>query len=259
MTIALENIRSGYDGFRLDGVSFEIATGSLTALIGPNGCGKSTLLKTMARQLVPGGGCVSIGGDDLSRLRVKDIAKRVAILPQHPVVPPGITVEQLVGYGRAPHQNLLGFRTSEDDAKISEALETVAIINLADRMVADLSGGQRQRAFVAMAIAQDTPYVLFDEPTSFLDIRYQYEVLDLMAALNASGKTVVTVLHDIAQAARYATDVVVMRDGKLHARGTPGETVTEAMINEVYEVQARVFSDPVTGSPMVSPEQGARA
>ena len=258
MTIALENIRSGYDGFRLDGVSFEIATGSLTALIGPNGCGKSTLLKTMARHLAPGGGRVSIGGDDLSRLRVKDIAKRVAILPQHPVVPPGITVEQLVGYGRAPHQNLLGFRTAEDDTRIIEALETVAITDLADRLVGDLSGGQRQRAFVAMAIAQDTPYVLFDEPTSFLDIRYQYEVLDLMAALNASGKTVVTVLHDIAQAARYATDVVVMRDGKLHARGTPGETVTEAMINEVYEVQARVFSDPVTGSPMVSPEEGAR-
>lgn len=253
MSIVLENVCSGYDAFRLDAVTLDIAEGSFTALIGPNGCGKSTLLKTIARQVSPGGGRVTIAGADLSRLRTRQVARRVAVLPQHPVVPPGITVAQLVGYGRAPHQNLLGFRTAEDDAKIAEALEMVAIGDLSDRLVSDLSGGQRQRAFVAMVIAQDTPYVLFDEPTSFLDIRYQYDVLDLMAGLPGAGKTVVAVLHDIAQAARYATDVVVMADGRIRHRGAPAETVTEAMVADVYGLNAVIFADPVSGTPMLTP------
>ena len=253
MSIVLEDIRAGYGGFRLDGVSLEIAEGSLTILIGPNGCGKSTLLKAIARQLGPAGGRVRMGGDDIASLRTKEVARRVAILPQHPVVPPGISVAQLVGYGRAPHQNLLGFRTEADEAMIAEALRTVALTDLADRPVSDLSGGQRQRAFIAMAIAQDTPYVLFDEPTSFLDIRYQFEVLDLMATLNKAGKTVVAVLHDIAQAARYGDDLVVMKDGAVRARGAPEETVTAEMIAEVYGIAARVFPDPESGTPSLSP------
>ncbi|MEM6634314.1 MAG: ABC transporter ATP-binding protein [Pseudomonadota bacterium] len=253
MSIVLNDIASGYDGFRLRSVTLEIADQSMTALIGPNGCGKSTLLKTIARQLDPRGGKVTVGGTDISTLRTKEVAQRIAVLPQHPVVPPGITVEQLVSYGRAPHQNLLGFRTEADDAKIEEALRTVAITGLAHRLVSDLSGGQRQRAFLAMVIAQDTPYVLFDEPTSFLDIRYQYEVLDLMAALNRSGKTVVAVLHDISQAARYATDVVVMEEGQLRTHGAPRDTVTEELLSSVYGIRATIFDDPVTGTPMVSP------
>lgn len=253
MSIRLEALSGGYEGFRLQNVSLEIRQRSLTALIGPNGCGKSTLLKTIAGQIGPGDGRVSIGGDDIAMLRTKEVAKRVAVLPQHPIVPPGITVEQLVAYGRAPHQNLFGFRTAADDAKIAEAIETVALGELATRLVSDLSGGQRQRAFVAMVIAQDTPNVLFDEPTSFLDIRYQYEVLNLIQGLNRAGKTVVAVLHDIAQAARYATDIVVMSGGDVRHRGAPSDTVTEEMVRDIYGLASRVFADPVSGTPMVTP------
>lgn len=252
MSILLTDIRSGYDGFRLQGVSHEIATGSLTALIGPNGCGKSTLLKTISRELKPGGGTVQIAGKDIETQRTKAIAKQVAVLPQHPVVPPGITVEQLVGYGRAPYQNLLGIKSPEDHDHIEAALETVKLTESRGKLVSALSGGQRQRAFVALSIAQDTPYVLFDEPTSFLDIRYQYDVLDLMAQLHAQGKTVVTVLHDIPQAARYATDLVVMKDGQLFASGTPQDIVTEDLLHQVYDVTAKVFPDPVSGTPAVA-------
>lgn len=253
MSILLQNIRSGYDSFRLRDVTLEIAQGSLTALIGPNGCGKSTLLKTISRELKPGGGTVSVAGQNIAALRTKEVARLVAVLPQHPVVPPGITVEQLIGYGRAPHQNLLGMRSDQDREIIEAALETVKLTQERGHLVSALSGGQRQRAFVAMCIAQDTPYVLFDEPTSFLDIRYQYDVLDLMAELHQRGNTVVAVLHDIAQATRYATDLVVMKDGALHARGTPQNITTEQMITEVYGISVRVYSDPVTHTPTVTP------
>lgn len=253
MSISLKNIQSGYDGFRLQNVTLEIAQGSLTVLIGPNGCGKSTLLKSMSRELKPGGGTVSVGGQDIASLRTKEVARQVAVLPQHPVVPPGITVEQLIGYGRAPHQNLLGMRSEEDREIIEAALKTVKLTNERNQLVSALSGGQRQRAFVAMCIAQDTPYVLFDEPTSFLDIRYQYDVLDLMTELHRRGNTVVAVLHDIAQAARYATDLVVMKDGALHIRGAPKDIITEEMISEVYHISARVYPDPVTQTPTVAP------
>lgn len=255
MSISLHNIQSGYDGFRLKNVTLDIRKGSLTALIGPNGCGKSTLLKTIARELNAQGGHIAIDGIDIGAQRSKAIARQIAVLPQHPVVPPGISVEQLVGYGRAPYQNLLGMRSPEDRARVEEALATVNLLDMKDKQVSALSGGQRQRAFVAMCIAQDTPYVLFDEPTSFLDIRYQYEVLDLMAALHAQGKTVVAVLHDIAQAARYATDLVVMKDGAIHALGSPDQIVTEAMLEQVYGLKARVFADPVTNTPAVSAER----
>jgi iron complex transport system ATP-binding protein len=252
MSIALTNIRSGYDGFQLKDVTLEIAKGSLTALIGPNGCGNSTLLKTMSRELLPGGGDVCIAGQSLHKLSTKAVAKQVAVLPQHPVVPPGITIEQLVGYGRAPYLNVLGLRSPEDQTMIEAALETVQLVDKRHHLVSALSGGQRQRAFVAMCIAQDTPYVLFDEPTSFLDIRYQYEVLDLMQDLHHHGKTVVAVLHDIAQAARYATELVVMKDGGLYARGTPDTIVTDQMLAEVYGIAAQVYADPVTHTPAVA-------
>ena len=253
MSIALHDIRSGYDDFRLDGVTLEIATGSRTALIGPNGCGKSTLLKTIARQLHPGGGRVEVAGQEIATLRSPAVARLVSILPQHPIVPPGIGVETLVGYGRAPHQNFLGVRTPEDQENIEAALEITSLTELRARPVTTLSGGQRQRAFIAMCIAQDTPYVLFDEPTSFLDIRYQYEVLDLLAQLNAAGKTVIVVLHEIAQAARYATDLLVMKAGAVHARGAPDAVVTPEMVAQVYGIEALVYADPVSGTAVVSP------
>ncbi len=254
MGISLHRVSAGYDGFRLSEVTLDIRKGALTALIGPNGCGKSTLLKAMARFLPPGAaGRVEINGIDISKTRTRAVARQIAVLPQHPVVPPAIKVEELVGYGRAPHQNLLGFRTGKDQRMIDEALDIVALNEFRDRPVSTLSGGQRQRAFIAMCIAQDTPYVLLDEPTSFLDIKYQYEVLDLMASLNDAGKTVVAVLHDITQAARYASDLVVMKDGALFARGTPDQVVTPDMVQQVYGIAAHVYPDPVSGSRVVSP------
>lgn len=253
MSILLKNISAGYDRFRLKDINLEIKTGSLTALIGPNGCGKSTLLKTIARILPAGNGRVEIGGKNITAERTKAVARKVAVLPQHPVVPPGITVQQLVGYGRAPHQNLLGFKTNKDHEMIEQALATVSLLDLRSQLVSELSGGQRQRAFVAMSIAQDTPYLLFDEPTSFLDIRYQYEVLGLLRDLNSKGRTCVVVLHDIAQAARYATDLVVMKDGAIHSRGAPADVITPQIVEQVYNIKAHVYSDPVSDTAVVSP------
>lgn len=256
MSIELHNIRAGYGGFRLAGVSTEIKTGGFTALIGPNGCGKSTLLKTLCGQLSAGGGQVKIGGQDIARLRLKQLAREVAFLPQHPVIPPGITVEQLVGYGRAPHQNLFGMKTPEDSAAIQMAIETTDLAHAKSALVSDLSGGQRQRAFLAMCIAQDTPYVLFDEPTSFLDIRYQYEVLDLMKGLCQSGKTVIAVLHDIPQAARYADALIVMQDGALVDQGPPDAIVNAEMMARVYGIKSHVYADPISHTPTISPHIG---
>lgn len=255
MSIVLNNISAGYDGFRLRGIDLEIKTGSLTALIGPNGCGKSTLLKAIGRILPAGDGRVEIGGQDISKERTKAVARKVAVLPQHPVVPPGITVEQLIGYGRAPHQNLFGFTSSKDREIIEQALTTVSLVDLRKRLVSELSGGQRQRAFIAMSIAQDTPYVLFDEPTSFLDIRYQYEVLDLLKQLNSQGRTCVVVLHDIAQAARYATDLVIMKDGAIHSKGSAGAIITPDVIQQVYGISAHIYDDPVSGTAVISPHK----
>ncbi|SMR82072.1 iron complex transport system ATP-binding protein [Aliiroseovarius halocynthiae] len=255
MSIQLDSITAGYDRFRLQNVTAQIPTGSLTALIGPNGCGKSTLLKTISRQLAPGKGRVHVDNEDISTLRTRAVAQRVSVLPQHPVVPPGITVERLVGYGRAPHQNLFGYQSRDDQQAVELALEMVSLTAMKSEAVSSLSGGQRQRAFLAMCIAQDTPFILLDEPTSFLDIRYQFEVLELMSTLQKAGKTVVAVLHDIAQAARFATHIVVMKDGRIEASGPPDQVVTPDLVKRVYGVQAHVYADPVSGTKVVSPEE----
>ncbi|MEO0391149.1 MAG: ABC transporter ATP-binding protein [Pseudomonadota bacterium] len=252
MSISVTRVQSGYPGFHLDDVSVEIAAGSFTALIGPNGCGKSTLLKTISAELAPGGGQVKIGGEDLATLRPRAISKRIAVLPQNPDVPLGITVETLVGYGRAPHQNLMGIKSKADIKAVEHALHTVDLLSMRDRPLNALSGGQRQRAFIAMCLAQDTPYILLDEPTSFLDIRYQYDVLDLLARLNAQGKTLVAVLHDIGQAARYASDIVVMKSRAIYASGPPDHVITADMLRAVYAVEAEVFPDPVTATALLS-------
>lgn len=252
MSIKLRNVVSGYDGFSLNNISLDIPTGSFTALIGPNGCGKSTLLNTMARTLPMRSGAIEIGGLNIATAKAKTVARHVAVLPQHPVVPPSITVEQLVGYGRAPHQNMLGMRSTADIEAVGIALETTEMNEFRDRRLSALSGGQRQRAFIAMCLAQDTPYMLFDEPTSFLDIRYQFETLNLLADLQKSGRTCVVVLHDIAQAARFADHLVVMRDGDVLHQGEPADVITSEMLSQIYEVDAVVFSDPVSKTPAIS-------
>ncbi|MEM6609440.1 MAG: ABC transporter ATP-binding protein [Pseudomonadota bacterium] len=252
MSIRLSHIVSGYDNFRLNDVSLDFGVSGITALIGPNGCGKSTLLKTVSGHLNPRGGQVEVSGFDIAQLSNKRIAKLVSYLPQHPVLPPAISVRDLVGYGRAPHQNLFGFRSAEDDQKVDAAIEEVDLPDLADRPLASLSGGQRQRAFIAMCVAQDTPYLLFDEPTSFLDIRYQFEILDLLRTQAKSGKIILVVLHDIEQAARYADEIIVMNDGQAIERGNPMDVITAELLEDVFELRSTVFPDPNTGTPLIS-------
>jgi iron complex transport system ATP-binding protein len=254
MSIHVKGVTAGYgrDPAIIEGIDLEIRAGEVTVLIGPNGCGKSTLLKTVARIVKPRAGTITVEGKDVGRTPAKEMGRTVAYLPQSPVVPASITVEQLVGYGRAPHQSLLGFRSARDIELVDHAIETTGLGELRSKPVSDLSGGQRQRAFVAMAIAQDTPYVMLDEPTTFLDIRHQFDTLDLVRQLNAAGRTSVVVLHDIAQAARYGHRLVVMRDGRIVAEGKPGDVVTPQMIREVYHVDCDVYPDPVTGTPVVA-------
>ncbi|MGL1920222.1 MAG: ABC transporter ATP-binding protein [Hyphomicrobiales bacterium] len=254
MTITLANINSGYDGFTLKNINLIIEQGKFTALIGPNGCGKSTLLKTIGRIIKVKSGSVKIGDLDVLRERPKKVAQTIAYLPQNPEIPSAINVEQLVSYGRAPYQSVLGIKSTRDVELVDEAIHLASINESRKNNVAELSGGQRQRAFIAMALAQDTPYIMLDEPTTFLDIKYQYEVLDLIKKLTARGHTCIVVLHDIAQAARYADDIVVMREGEIYAQGSPKEIVTQKMIQNVYDLDCLIHSDPITNTPIISPK-----
>lgn len=259
MSITLAGVTAGYgrDKAIIHDINLTIATGEVTALIGPNGCGKSTLLKTIGRLLKPSAGRIDVDGLDVLREDPKRLARTIAYLPQSPAVPTAITVEQLVGYGRAPHQSLLGLRSPRDVALIDEAIAMTGLEAWRDRPVSELSGGQRQRAFIAMALAQDTPYVMLDEPTTFLDIRHQVETLELIRRLHDAGRTSIVVLHDIAQAARYADRLVVMKDGRIVAGGRPDAIVTADLVGEVYGLECLVYPDPASGTPVVTPLHGA--
>jgi iron complex transport system ATP-binding protein len=230
-----------------------IAPGSFTVIIGPNGCGKSTLLRALARTLTPRAGRVLLDGAPIDRMRSKDVAKRLALLPQGPIAPESITVGDLVARGRYPHQGILRQWSAADARAVDAALRATEVDDLRDRYVADLSGGQRQRVWLAMALAQETDLLLLDEPTTFLDIAHQVEVMDLCARLHADGRTLVAVLHDLNQAARYATHLVAMRDGRVVAQGPPEDVVTEPLVQEVFGLASRVVPDPETGTPMVVP------
>lgn len=253
MSIVLSGVTAGYSRDRaiIDKVDLEIRTGEVTVLIGPNGCGKSTLLKTIGRLLKPREGTIHVDDLDVLGNDPKTVARTIAYLPQSPVVPTAITVERLVGYGRAPHQSLLGLRSARDIELVDRAIALTGLDDLRLKPVAELSGGQRQRAFIAMALAQDTPYVMLDEPTTFLDIRHQVETLDLVRQLHDAGRTSIVVLHDIAQAARYGDRLVVMHAGKIVAEGKPESVITEEMIAQVYGLKSLVGPDPVSGTPVV--------
>jgi iron complex transport system ATP-binding protein len=253
VSIELSSVSAGYDRtLVVHDVDLVVAPGEITVLIGPNGCGKSTLLKAIGRLVRPSRGSIAIDGRDIGRAPPRALGRLIAYLPQAPAVPTAITVEQLIGYGRAPHQSLLGFRSAADVAAVEEAMAATGMSALRDTPVTDLSGGQRQRAFIAMTLAQQTAYVMLDEPTTFLDIRHQYETLDLIRALNAGGRTSVVVLHDIGQAARYGDRLVVMKDGRIHASGRPRDVVTPAMIRQVYGLDCEVYDDPVSGTPAIA-------
>ncbi|MER5646501.1 ABC transporter ATP-binding protein [Streptosporangium sp. NPDC002524] len=234
-------------------VSLDIPHGGLTMIIGPNGCGKSTLLKALARTLRPDSGTVLLHGRDLRSYRGREAARHVAFLPQNPIAPEGISVRGLVRRGRYPHHTLLRQWSPEDDVSIGLALERTGLRDLAEARVSELSGGQRQRAWIAMVLAQETGTLLLDEPTTFLDIAHQYELLELCHELHRDGRTVVAVLHDLNQAARFASHLVVMKDGRVVAQGPPPEVLTSRLVEDVFGLACDVVPDPRTLTPMVVP------
>ena len=241
----------------VEDLDLDVPAGRVTAIIGANGCGKSTLLRGLTRQLAPRTGSIEVLGRDAARVSARDYARTVALLPQHPVAPEGMTVAQLVARGRHPHRGLLGGRAAGDDAAIASALERTDLVELAEREADTLSGGQRQRAWLALVLAQQTPVVLLDEPTSYLDLSHQVEVLDLVRALpdpRGEGRaTVVAVLHELNLAARSADHIVAMAAGRVVAQGTPGEVIAPEVLAEVFGLDADVVADPLLGHPVVLP------
>ncbi|WP_234552278.1 ABC transporter ATP-binding protein [Rhodococcus qingshengii] len=237
----------------VDELSLEIPDGGFTVVVGPNGCGKSTLLRALGRMLTPRSGRVVLDGNDIRSYRTKEVARRIALLPQSPLSPGAISVADLVSRGRYPYQSMLRQWSPEDEHVVSESLNEVGMRYAADQLVDELSGGQRQRVWIAMTLAQRTPVLLLDEPTTFLDIAHQIEVLDLCSQLHQSGRTLVAVLHDLNLAARYATHVVVMRSGKIVMQGSASDVFTPELLREVFDLEALVLEDPETGRPLVVP------
>ncbi|MCX5098960.1 MULTISPECIES: ABC transporter ATP-binding protein [unclassified Streptomyces] len=234
-------------------LSIDIPDGAFTAIVGPNACGKSTLLSALVRLLRPDSGQVEFDGREVGRYATKALAKQLGFLPQDPLAPDDIRVRQLVARGRFPHQSMLALWSPGDEEAVDGAMAAAGVGDLADRPVQELSGGQRQRVWMAMVLAQQTPHLLLDEPTSFLDITHQYQLLGLLARLRDQGRTVVAVLHDINQACRFADHLIAMKDGRVVAEGDPGDIVDAALIKDVFDLPSVIVPDPVTGTPMVVP------
>ena len=254
-TLEAEAITLAYgDRVVVHDLDLVIAPGRITAIVGANGCGKSTLLRSLARLITPTSGRVLLDGQALTERPTKEIARVLGLLPQSPVAPEGIAVADLVGRGRHPHQGLLARWSRHDYDAVAAALDATGIADLADRPIDELSGGQRQRVWIAMALAQETDILLLDEPTTFLDVAHQIEVLDLLVDLNRDrGTTVVMVLHDLNLAARYADELVAVRDGRVHAAGAPTEIVTPELVRDVFGLGCQVITDPISGTPLVLP------
>jgi len=250
-----EGVTLAYDeAVVINGLTTEVPTGKVTSVVGPNGCGKSTLLRSMARLMKPKGGAVYLDGDAIFRLPTRQVAKRLGLLPQAPEAPEGLTVRELAAQGRYPHQSWLRQWSKADERAVEGALETTGVLEFADRPLDTLSGGQRQRAWISMALAQETETLLLDEPTTYLDMAHQLEVLQLLSRLNAEeGRTVLMVLHDLNNAARYSDHMIALSGGNVFASGTPREVVTPELLREVFGVEAEVLEDPRTGVPLCIP------
>ncbi|MEU3600403.1 ABC transporter ATP-binding protein [Streptomyces sp. NPDC006798] len=258
---AVADARLGAEGLSLrygrrtvvENLELVVPPGSFTVVIGPNACGKSTLLRALAGLLPPAAGRIVLDGADIASYPPKEAARRLGLLPQTAIAPDGITVAELVSRGRYAHQRVLRQWSREDEAAVLDALTATGVADLSARRVEELSGGQRQRVWIAMVLAQETPLILLDEPTTYLDIAHQIEVLNLLHDLHLRGRTIVAVLHDLNQAARYASHVVAMKDGRITAAGTPAETITAELVREVFGLAGIVIPDPVTGTPLIVP------
>jgi len=238
----------------VENLDLVIPDGKVTALVGANGSGKSTILKTMARLMKANKGSVYLDGKSISQMQTKEVAKQLAILPQNPVAPEGLTVRELVAYGRFPHQKGLGTLSKEDKKMIEWALQVTNMNELADRQIESMSGGQRQRAWIAMALAQGTDILFLDEPTTYLDMAHQLEVLKLLEQLNREvGKTIVMVVHDLSHASMYAEHIVAIKQGSIVRAGQPAEVITSSMLQEVFGIEADVIPCPRTGAPLCLP------
>ncbi|AZA10023.1 ABC transporter ATP-binding protein [Corynebacterium pseudopelargi] len=256
--IAVRDLVAGYGRAArakeiLHSVNVDIRPGTFTVIVGPNACGKSTLLKTMARLLPVASGQIDIHGRPLDAYGTKELARTMSFLPQSPLTPESIVVEDLVGRGRYPHQGIVRQWSQADEAAVEAAMVQAGVDNLRGRVVQELSGGQRQRVWLALVLAQQTPIVLLDEPTTYLDITHQLQVLDVAQELQRSGKTVVAVLHELSLAFRYATDLIVMKQGRVFAAGRVDEVVTPELVSEVYDVDCDLVLDPRTSRPILVP------
>ena len=237
-----------------ENLSVALPDGELTVIIGPNACGKSTLLRTLSRLNPPLHGGVWLDGAAITHYPTKEVARRLGLLPQSSTAPAGVSVRELVARGRYPHQTLFGRWRAEDEAAVERAMAATGVAELARQSVDTLSGGQRQRVWIAMVLAQETPLLLLDEPTTWLDIAHQIELMELMRRLNQQhNRTLVVVLHDLNHACRYATHLIAMRDGKIVAAGKPGDIVTPALIEQVFGLRCMIIADPVTHTPLVVP------
>ncbi|MFJ6852741.1 ABC transporter ATP-binding protein [Streptomyces sp. NPDC091271] len=252
--LAARSITVGYGGRTvIDGLDVTVPPGLITTIIGPNGCGKSTLLRTLTRLLKPTAGAVVLDGEDIVKLRTRDVARKLGLLPQAPVAPEGLTVADLVARGRHPHQSWLRQWSSDDASVVERALAMTGVSELADRAVDSLSGGQRQRVWISMTLAQGTDLLLLDEPTTYLDLAHAIDVLDLVDDLHESGRTVVMVLHDLNLATRYSDNLVVMREGAILAQGHPRDVITADLLREAFGLRAKVIDDPVGDRPLIVP------
>ncbi len=262
MTLQADSLSFSYGRHEvLRGLDFVLLEGRITAIVGANASGKSTLLRALARLIAPQSGAVLLDGTAIASLATREVARRVGFLPQSPIAPEGLTVGDLVSRGRYPHQRLGRAQSHHDRERIAWALESTATADLRDRPLDQLSGGQRQRVWIAMVLAQDTRILLLDEPTTYLDLAHQLEVLDLLADLNErDGRTIALVLHDLNQACRYAHELVTMRDGVIYAAGPPSEIVDAELVFDVLNLRAEVVEDPVSGAPLCIPlDRAARA
>ncbi|CDO03019.1 putative siderophore transport system ATP-binding protein YusV [Oceanobacillus picturae] len=259
-TLTANDLTLGYgEDIIIDDLNLAIPKGEITVFIGGNGCGKSTLLRSLARLLKPKGGGVVLDGEDIAKVGTKDVAKKLAILPQSPVTPEGLTVNELVKQGRHPYRGFLKQWSKDDEEAVFNALQSTNMHHLKDRSVDSLSGGQRQRAWIAMTLAQETDTILLDEPTTYLDMTHQIDVLDLLFDLNEKdGRTVVMVLHDLNLACRYAHHIVAIKDKKVFAQGKPEEIINCNLVHEVFEMMCDVTFDPRFGTPMCIPHGKGR-